>query len=98
MGADVVLGHMHAMHVRSGECCPRPSLAACAPAPPAQPPTASPPACAAPLCRVAPTRDRPVRRVLVEDWDTFYSEAEKLYVEHPAHVSNCSPASAVTTR
>jgi signal recognition particle subunit SRP9 len=22
----------------------------------------------------------------VEDWDTFYSEAEKLYVEHPAHV------------
>ena len=25
------------------------------------------------------------RRVLVEDWDTFYAEAEKLYVEHPDH-------------
>ena len=26
----------------------------------------------------------------MEDWDTFYAEAEKLYVEHPAHV--CRPA------
>ena len=38
------------------------------------------------------------RRVLVEDWDTFYSEAEKLYVEHPAHVRDLQPGSAVTTR
>ena len=29
--------------------------------------------------------------MLVEDWDTFYSEAEKLYVEHPAHVRNPQP-------
>ena len=27
-----------------------------------------------------------VRRVYLEDWDTFAAEAEKLYVEHPAHV------------
>ncbi|EOD03951.1 hypothetical protein EMIHUDRAFT_49848, partial [Emiliania huxleyi CCMP1516] len=23
--------------------------------------------------------------VYIEDWDTFYAEAEKLYLDHPAH-------------
>ena len=54
-------------------------------------PAASPLACDAPCCRVAPTCVLAGRRVLVEDWDTFYSEAEKLYVEHPAHVRNPQP-------
>ena len=26
------------------------------------------------------------RRVYLDDWDTFYAEAEKMYVDHPAQV------------
>lgn len=27
-----------------------------------------------------------LRRVYIEDWETFYHESEKLYIDHPAHV------------
>ena len=36
-----------------------------------------------------------VRRVYLEDWDTFAAEAEKLYVEHPAHVRDAPPRDLV---
>ena len=31
--------------------------------------------------------ETPLRMVWIDNWDTFYSEAEKLFLEHPAHVS-----------
>lgn len=31
----------------------------------------------------------PGQMVFIELWETFYSEAEKLYEEHPAHVRTC---------
>ena len=48
------------------------------------------------LAGAACTRGRrPAGRVYVEDWETFYAEAEKLYTEHPAHVRRaCLPPSA----
>ena len=30
--------------------------------------------------------------VWIESWDTFYSEAEKLFLEHPQHVSALTTA------
>lgn len=31
-------------------------------------------------------------RVYIEEWETFFAEAEKLYTEHPAHVrASCAP-------
>ena len=31
------------------------------------------------------------RMVFISDWDVFYAEAEKLYTEHPEHVSTTRP-------
>ena len=65
----------------------------CAP----QLPNGRPCSCAA-VVHLRGGRRLPVAMVFIDNWESFYKEAEKLYVEHPDHVRPATPPVSSRTR